>query len=331
MISASFAKVLAAGRRQFNRRALEAKRRYPAFDMDGFAQFVQTDVDTLLAAVAAAAPDRMPSAALVAYDIALELTGLMLVGARTRSPLVAHVWRDLAPQFAPLVARHPADALAMLTNAALHLASIAGARPAQWMREMAAIAPLVDSLPALQAVGQVLAWRAGAAHFRQGAIGAADRLPEALALTAFRAGAGQSWPILRERMAADPWLRNEGDVDSAAARDVGAFTGFGGPFAVPPQVRAVADGFVIRSGERHFLLIADACGAVLHSATPEEYEYAGQPSFPRAASFDGATLLVNRQRIEIDLPASQLTACCNGHTVAITSPYTHAIRLLPLR
>ena len=37
-----------------------------------------------------------------------------------------------------------------------------------------------------------------------------------------------------------------------------------------------------------------------------------------------------REVTALDLPADGLHIVCNGHTVALTSPFTHTIRLLPL-
>ncbi|MFS2217338.1 hypothetical protein ACCD08_22770 [Telluria sp. Tellsp104] len=108
-------------------------------------------------------------------------------------------------------------------------------------------------------------------------------------------------------------------VDVTAGREVGGFTGFGGAFAEPPEVRAGADGFVVRAGERCHLLLADAYGAVLLAATPDEFD--------RAAP--GGAVQVDARRIAPDLPADGLAVCASGPTLALTSPYTHAIRVLP--
>jgi hypothetical protein len=42
---------------------------------------------------------------------------------------------------------------------------------------------------------------------------------------------------------------------------------------------------------------------------------------------DGS-LLAGSQRIELDVPEPGLAVCATDATIAITSPYTHAIRLL---
>ena len=322
MISPAFASILASGRAQFNARAVEARRRFPSLDMAAFGAFLHDGVDPLVVAVAAAAPERVGGATLAAYDMALELVGHGLAGPAAKNPFVNTVWRELAPSFAPLLATAPVDVLGMLSNAAIHIASVAGARPAQWQGELAALAAQIATLAQLRAVGQVLAWRAGVAHFRQGALAAADTLPPALALAAF-GEPGAQWPQVRAQLLDYPWRGN------AEGREFGSFTGLGGDFGTPPQVRATDDGFVVRSGERHYLLVADAYGAVLHGATAQEYEQANT-GMPSSVRLDGATVHLGARSIALDLPAGDIALAANAHTLAITSPWTHAIRLLPL-
>ncbi len=322
MISPAFASILAGGRAQFNARAVEARRRFPSLDMAAFGAFLLDGVDPLVVAVAAAAPERVGGATLAAYDMALELVGHGLAGPAAKNPFVNTVWRELAPQFSPLLATAPVEVLGMLSNAAIHIASVAGARPAQWQTGMTAVAPQVGSVAQLRAVGQVLAWRAGVAHFRPGALAAADTLPPALALAAF-GEPGAQWPQVRAQLLDYPWRGN------ADGREFGSFTGLGGNFGTPPQVRATDDGFIVRSAERHYLLVADAYGAVLHSATAQEFEQA-QTGMPVDVRLDGATLQIGARSIALDLPAGDIALAANAHTLAVTSPWTHAIRLLPL-
>ena len=322
MISPAFASILASGRAQFNARAVEARRRFPSLDMAAFGAFLHDGVDPLVVAVAAAAPERVGGATLAAYDMALELVGHGLAGPAAKNPFVNTVWRELAPQFSPLLATAPVDVLGMLSNAAIHIGGVAGARPAQWQRELAALAAQIATLAQLRAVGQVLAWRAGVAHFRQGALAAANTLPPALALAAF-GEPGAQWPQVHAQLQENPWRGN------AEGREFGSFTGLGGGFGTPPQVRATKDGFVVRSAERHYLLVADAYGAVLHSATAQEFEHA-QTGVPADVRVDGATLQIGARRIALDLPAGDIALAANAHTLAITSPWTHAVRLLPL-
>ena len=292
--------------------------------MDAFGQFLSNEVETIMRAVAEAAPERLPAVLLVAYDIALELLGQTLAGPRARSRMVSQVWGALVPCYADLLARHPAEVLGTLTNAAVHLESINGVRTGQWLDQMAALAPHITDVAELKAAGQLLAWRAGAAHFRLGALDAAAALPEHLALAALGVQGQPDWPALLARLRDDPW-----HDDAEGAREVGSFTGFGGEFSVPPEVRAYPDGFLVKCEERYFLLVADARGAVLHPASADEYAAALAHAQPADFQFDGTRLRVGKREAALDLPAGELRVCQNAHTIAVSSPYTHSIRLLP--
>lgn len=324
MLSAPFAQALAAGRTGFNDRVARAVARDRSFDSEAFGAYLLRHVDPLMAQVPAGAVAGVADAA---FDLALATAGRTVQEAQARQ-----LWADLAPRYVALLAQDPRAVLAMLGNALAHLHALGSARPQQWAADMAAIAPAVATVAQLRAVGQVLAWRAGAAHFRAGAIEAADALPGDLACAAFGAP-DAGWLALRAQLLAEPWWRAPadvlGNVHARLDREVGAFDGFGGAFPVPPQVRACADGFLVRSGARYTLLVADAYGAVLHGATADQYDAAHEVFAPRCALV-GTALSVGRCTIDLDLPPEGLAACCNAASVAVTSPFTHAIRVLAL-
>jgi len=331
-ISEPFAHVLASGRAQFNARVVEARRRYPGFDSEAFAAFLQSGVDPVIRSVAEAAPERLASVALLAYDLALDLVGQALAGPKARSPDVNRVWQEVIPVYAGLAAAHPAQVVGSLTNAVVHIGKVAGARAGQWLDEVTRLAPQIESPAQLQAVGQVLAWRSGLAHFRDGAREAADRLPEPLALAAMGCAGDAGWAQVREKLAKDPWWSpSHQDRVEPAGREFGAYTGLGGEFAEPPEVRACAEGFIVRSGKRFSLLVADAFGTVLHGAAQDDFDHAARQDFAQAASLSGNRVRLPRGVIELDLPADRLALSTNRHTAAVTSPYTHTIRLLPLQ
>jgi hypothetical protein len=327
MISRAFAEVLAAGRSGFNHRVREAQRRFPAFRTDGFLWFLEEGVDAVSVAVEQADRSRLSAAVLAAYDVALELAGRSLVGPAAHSQSLAEAWRGLFPRLAHLIAAQPAQVLGMLSNAIIHLDGIAGARTGQWTEEFAALAPYIESIAQLRIVGQVLAWRAGAAHFRAGAIAAAPALPEALALRAFGAVGWSAWEAFRAHVEHDPWWGGS-DLHAMQERRVGSFSGFGGPFAMPPEIRAVGEVFFVKSGDRHFVLVGDAYGAVLQSAGAEEFEQANAVQARSGHSLRDGMLLVGTRRIGLDVPEQGLAVCATAATIAIASPYTHVIRLL---
>ena len=329
MISAPFAVILAAGRSQFNQRMVEARRRHAALNGEGFSEFLQSCVDPVVCAVAAFDGPRVSAVALAAYDLGLELAGLGLVGPGARSVLVPAVWRTLAPKLASLIAQQPAEVLGLLSNAALYLESIPRTRRHDWLKGMVALAARIESIPQLQASGQIIAWRSGVAHFRSGALEAADRLPEPLALAAFGADGADAWSDLRQRMVDDPWWRPGPGAGVAQHIEIGEFAGLGGEFGEPPEVHAHAGTFTVRSGAAFYLLIADVYGALLHPSDAIEHNVldAAKGEWKLKAN----VLHIGQREIDLDLPADSIRVCCNGPTLAITSPYAHSIRLVSAR
>jgi len=328
-VSATLAEVLAAGRPYFNARVAEAKHHHPNLDTDAFAAFLRTGVDSVVGSVAAVAPEMTTSVAMAAFDIALQLLSQGLAGPHARSDLVDRVWADLAPRYARLVAAEATEVLGALSNAVIHIANVPNARVDDWLAGMALLAEHADSSATLRLFGQVMAWRAGLAHFRDGALRGADSLPEPVALIALGADSASNWAEIREAYRANRWWSTQAERRAAACTgiEVGQFTGFGGTFSQPPEVRADGQGFFVRSADRFSLLIADAYGAVLLPATAQEFAKAAvAPNLP--VSLVGVSIVIGDRRIELGLPVDGLAVAANEHTIAVTSPYTHSIRLL---
>ena len=327
MVSAAFGAAMAAQRREFNALAAEARRAYPGFDQAAFTHFLVEAVDPLVQAVAERAPECIHGVVSAAFGMGLDLVGQRLADGTPRTSNLIQAWASLMPHYASMVARAPEQTLGMLSNAVLHLDALPGMNGERWRRDMAALAPKVDSLDHVRALGQVLAWRAGAAHFRQGAIAAADTLPEALALGVFHAADHESWQQVRDELLHDPWWRSATDPDAVSTHMAGSFAGFGGPFIAPPWVVAAGACFLVRSGERDFVLHADAYGTVLQPAAAGEVDAAdAHTALPHAV--EGQELLVGGQRIALMLPAEGLALCATASTIALSSPYSHAIQLV---
>lgn len=331
-LSAPFARLLAAGRADFNARMAAAKRQVPGFDTDAFAAFLQTAADSVVVAVAAEAPESAGPVASAAYDIGLTLVAHGLIGPTTRHPLVGRVWTELAPRIVQRVVASPTAVLGGLCNAALNLSRMPSVRGDIWLQNMAILADRCADTRELLALGQVLAWRSGAAHLRAGALAAADRLPPALALAALGAEAPSTWDEVKAGLLANPWWSPEraSTANAPAGREVGNFAGFGGIFPEPPQVRPAPDGFWVKSADRYSLLIADAWGAVLAPASEDEFAHPSA-DVAGAASLEGARIVFGYGAVDIDLPAEGLALVCNAHSAALVSPYTYAIRLYPLK
>ncbi len=330
-VSPLLAGLLAAGRDHFNARVAEVRRRQPSFDAPAFAGFVRTAIDPLAQCVDALAPGRTGAVVVAAFDIALELVAQGLAGPGARSDALDRAWLALAPGLAPRIAADPFEVLGTLSNAIVHLGGVPGARVDAWIAGMAALASHADSNASLRALGQVLAWRAGLAHFRDGALACADALPAATALLAVGAAPAAQWPQVRDALRADPWWSPDPARREAVQRGIafGSFSGFGGRFAAPPEVRADSLGLLVRSADRTFLLRADACGAVLLPADAAEFDQAASTLAGPPFRLDGTCLTVGPRRIDLDLPADGLAIAASTHTLAVSSPWTHAIRLVP--
>lgn len=323
-LSPALAEALAARRGRFNARVAAMRHERQGFDTDAFAEAVRDRLDPLVAAVAQAAPDRVAAVVAAAFDMALLLVARGLLGPRARGDVANRVWSDLGPVYAAPIAAAPRVCLGALTNASLRLSATPGVRVDDWLALMAKLARFAMSVEP-RTLALIAAWRAGAAHYREAALAAADEVPEAVALTALGTS-DATWTDIREQLAANRWWTPDGTVPDRGV-EVGAFTGFGGLFDRPPEVRAAPEGFHVRSGERHFLLVADAFGVTLHPASADAFDAADAPcSFP---ALRGSALETDDRHVAFDLPAQGLAAPANADTIAVTSPFTHAIRLLP--
>ncbi|MGE3298441.1 MAG: hypothetical protein AB7I68_13965 [Porticoccaceae bacterium] len=330
-LSTALASALASGRPHFNARVAEVRHRFPSFDTAAFAEFVKSGLESVVRSVATVAPDRIGFAVFPAYDVALELVAQGLAGPGARSSLVDRVWMQLVPRLGRLLAADSGEVLGLLSNAAVNVSSEPAARPDEWLEVLTAVADCVDSIESLRSVGVIAAWRAGMVQFRESALLAADRLPEQVALRAVAAAEHSSWAQVRQSYSLDPWWSPQPSVREAVrtGREVGRFTGFGGSFSQPPSLHACEQGFLVRSGDRFSFLLSDAYGSVLLPATSQEYANADQGTRSLGATICGSDVVIGNRRIASELPEDGLVLNGNDHTLALTSPYTYAIRLLP--
>jgi hypothetical protein len=334
-VSPTLSAVLRAERHQLNERFAMARVRHPDLDAEAFAGFIRGAVDPLVGAVARTRFERVTDVTLAAYDIALELIGQKLAGRSARTPHVGGAWRRVLPEVAPLVAAAPERMITAVCNASHHLSSTTGARPGAWIDLMARLGGQCTDSSMFLTLGQVAAWRAGMAHFRESALTAADTLPEPLMLAAIEAPKAR-WSEVRDRLRSDPWYDpaapNETSATPRVAARVGAFRGFGGLFTEPPTA-AIADGQVIvGAGGEWWLLTADVFGATFHRATREEFDRGrGGSVLPEGIVLHGATATVRGRNVSLPEAFDEVTsACASRTTLALTSARTHAILLVAL-
>lgn len=323
-ISPALTQTLKAGRSHFNARVNEACRIQPGFDTAEVHRFVMGPLDVLATQAFAFDQARANSFIVAAFECAITLQ----LRGKSELPIVRAIWQTLVPACLPLAMENARDTLGSLFNAGLNMHGLTGVRTEQWVSALAQLAPSCSDLETLRRLGQVLAWRSGAAHFRQSALTVLDQLPTDIAKRAIPSPHGQEWSETIRRMREDPWFDPVQPVARGLRQvhEVGGFTGFGGPFSEPPDVRVYGDGFVLRSADRYWYLCADVFGAVLHAGSVEEFS-AGE------AAIEPGVLNSNRVRIgsdesDINLPSARLRAACGPHTIALASPYSHFVVLM---
>ena len=326
-VSEPFARVLRSSRDELNARFVEARQRYATLAGDAFLEFLTSTVDPLVCAVAATCPERCDGVALAAYDVALELVGQRIDGTSGRGTAIDNTWRVVLPAAARIVAIEPSRVLASLSNAAHQVEATPGTNVGVWVEDMSRLASECTTVDELLRVGQVVAWRAGLAHFRRGAIGAAAALPEPLALASVGAAPSCRWSEIEAHLLASEWFdparpddrRVKGTKEPLRTMSmVGAFRGFGGVFVDPPRVTYGAGHFHVSSADERWLLTADLYGATFHRVTPNEVQLPD----PVASLPVGVRVPEGRGSIT--------SVACSETTLAVTWSLTHQVMLLRL-
>jgi hypothetical protein len=306
---------------------METRHSLPGFDLDAFKAFLNNQVDAVAQSVEAVDAGACGAAVETAYDIGLELVAGAMAGPTARAPWVDLAWQRLAPVLGKLLAVEPSETLGTISNAVIRMGTVSGVRVRSWLDDMERLAGQCKDVAELRRLGAVCAWRAGMAHLRGPALEQALQLAPSLARAALGAPTNAPWPEIHASLLANPWSNPDGQ--SAQGWTVGSFSGFGGPFPAPPQVRGNADGFVVSSDARHFLVVADAFGAVVLPASAEEFAAGLETSAP-ALKLGPSGASLGGKSVESRLPSSELKAVSNKRSVALFSPWSHRIFVLPL-
>lgn len=271
LIRGPFARALEAGRPRYNALFAQARQATPRLEPAAFADFLRSIVAPIIDAVAQAAPGKVHEASDALYEMALDLVARDFP---TRYPLVVEGWRRLLGGLPWHLAAAPGLFAGSATNALYNLSVVPGARPGEWIESLRGLGEVCDNPATLLEAGKVAAWRAGLAHYREGALDTCARLDPMLACGALGiADPGADPPLgkILEGLHANPWARPEDllrpparqpDLDVVAR--VGGFRGFGGPFLRPPTVACSGGTFYVSDGEACWCLLADAFGATLH-------------------------------------------------------------------
>ena len=334
MLSEAFTSILRSGRSEFNERFAEAKRLYPDLNAQAFSVFLRDFADPLVRAVGEAKPDRVAETAISTYDIGLQLVGKKFVGLEAKTQFVENLWEKIICPSSITVAMAPSRIIGALINAMHQIETTRGARPTQWIDEMGRYSSSCKEIPTFLQLGQICGWRAGLAHYREGALALTDTFSEDLLLSLFGAKTGQRWSDIKDRLLRDPWFNPADPNVSNSLRvvaEAGSFRGFGGLFLEPPRVTCANNQFFIRSGDECWMLTADLFGATFHRASVKEFEGAEHHVQKNEnICVEGERLVVRGQSYDFPSLGAVTSVAANKNTIALTSEFTHSVVLLAM-
>jgi hypothetical protein len=338
MINEAFAEALKNNRDQLNTKFAYARHAYPKLDAEAFKEHLRLMVAPIIESVNRVAAKNVEEVLITLYDFSLELLGKGMLGAETRYPALMRGWNQIFATFPHLLAQDPVAFAGSIANALFNLSINQNTRPDFWINEMLSLGWKCTDVEVFLEVGKIVAWRAGMAHYREGALETCLKLEAKLARAALCIGDGIDKPIeaIVERLKNDPWLAPWAAVNESRnnkrlkiASVVGAFRGFGGLFVSPPEVIWSRGDFYVFDNENCWLMTADLFGATLHRIganlpTPEK---SAQAIFK--FDKDGRVTADGLQMVFAELKSPSSFAA-DEKTLAVTSPVSFGVYLVAL-
>ena len=337
-VRGAFAAVLEERRDRFNAAFAQARHDNPRLDAHAFSDHLSLRVAPIVNAVAEVFPEQVIDTGAAVYDLSLEMLRADLLN----RPEIALIFTDLLPKLVHPLAREPRRVVAAVVNAALQIGTRGASPMKRWISAVGAAAQLDPSLDYLLGFGQVAAWRAGLAHYREGALKVAPSLDPSLVALAVDASAADAAQCLArlpsdsaartahvaqmlERLTVDRW-HAPGSPQQPEARTmirarIGAFRGFGGVFQRPPTVSTSENRLFATDGSDTWQISVDAFGSTFHRVGP-------MPAWPGMGAFtldrDG-TVWRGRERQRIEVLADARSWASTDDTLAVTLSSTHHV------
>ena len=332
-VSEAFGQVLAAGRERYNALFAEARRVDRNLSPEAFLDHLAVGVDPIIAGVGS--PEKREEIVDTLYLLSLELFRHGALGEKRRYPVIGEAWRHLLPKIPGLLAEAPREVAFGISNALYNMAQETEGGDARWLAIMIAVAGECGDVDTFLAAGQVAAWRCGMAHYREGALEVARKVPWPVFGRIF----GLKPPVRKkvllavmERLSAHRWysprhktLPEEKRVGIVATP--GGFRGFGGPFMAPPKVTVCDGTLCLFDGKDDWVLHADTFGATLHrtgkAPTPQKKPSAPAFSISRSGvvRFKGGEM----RFANLAAPSSQAST---EDTLAVCLPHSHRVFLI---
>ncbi len=327
--ASALARALAADRSGINARVAEARRIRPLLDTAALGSWLCGPV----AALAENLAGDLTAFTEAAIDVSLQLAAHGLLSGPARLSY-EKLWTAVLPSCLRPLSEEPRETLALLHNASLNMRQAGSDILGNWLSALEALSPLARNTAELRGLCSLLAWKSGLPQYRESALRLAGTLPPALTAAALGIPKNKDCESTLERLSADRWYDpvRGAPIALRVAHRIGAFSGFGGTFTSPPEVRADGELFVVKSGERYFRLYADTRGAILQAASPADYAEAENEKTPerRSVKLEKSDLCCGAERLKIDLPEDGLAFACGSDTLAVYSQWSYSILILPL-
>lgn len=334
LITGPLAEALAANRERFNALAAQTFHNNPGLDSSGFEAVVREQLQPLVDAVEAVAPERARKAAGQLFEIALTLFGQRYLGSGSRTPLLPALWQHLLPKVALLLAQSPRRVAGSLSNAAINIGQEDAGIGQRWLKRLHSIASGFGTVDELLDASLLLAWRAGLPHYRETALERWKMLPDRLKLPCIGIEADDPPPPMDalQQALANPWhpphlAGRQIDVRLTVVGKTGRFRGLGGQFGEPPLLAGDGTDIIAYDGEGSFSIWADCFGLSLRRAAPGSDTVSGQGN-PGFSIDKSGTVTCGALRLAIPPLAGCSSFASNSSTLAVTLPHSHSIYLV---
>lgn len=239
-----------------------------------------------------------------------------------RSAAISHKLSGVVESYSPLLASERGF-ITSVFNAMFNLHSAGAASMALWAEKITVL-NLTD-LESLKKHGLVLAWRCGAARFRDAALSYAEGLDEKSLRFIFDLDSETDTASFISSLINDQWFGPKTE-SGASFRIAGGFSGYGGPFRSIPDVFCLDGNLYASDIEREFRIFADYYGTeLIHNreglTTAERTQGKGSVySLNREVIINGKSYPLPK-----NITGNVRSSAVNGNTVAWSDPNSYMV------
>jgi hypothetical protein len=311
---------------RFRQRIAVGARIDPAFWLRHVEQFIAPIVEK----VHGCAPDRSKETLLALYEVGLDLAALGHFSESGGSKPLVELWQETLPSFVQVMSLSPKVVLSSLCNAVLYLDQYSHSKAEAWLGLLRRTGVWCQSPEQLLHSGKFLAWTAGLAHFRHGALEIASELPWRVLLEPLGAPPSFSEEETRaflKSLAINPWSPLVLNTDIREVARCGNFRGLDGPFFRPPIAYLRNGSIHVTDEQCHWRLHADRFGHIWHQI-PNDHSKpttTTAKSTPRITE-DGTLCWGQDRHIRCDL-LNATSQCFDGCTLAVTIANSYHVYL----